>query len=117
MRKALIQKQRWDGYDKYVIWMGDGSVQLEVSDKPYGEHNIESFLFSLWVDEDSRKNGLGKQLMEMAEQIARERGCKTICLEWSSREAPYWVREWYERNGYKIKALRGDSRFLLRKEL
>jgi hypothetical protein len=27
-----IQKQRWDGYDKYVIWAEHGSVQLEVHD-------------------------------------------------------------------------------------
>jgi GNAT superfamily N-acetyltransferase len=112
-----IEKQRWDGYDKYVIWAEHGSVQLEVHDKPYGEYNIEAWLFSLWVDEDSRKSGLGKQLRELAEQIAHERGCKTVCLEWSSREAPYWVREWYERNGYKIKAFRGDASFMLRKEL
>jgi GNAT superfamily N-acetyltransferase len=112
-----IEKQRWDGYDKYVIWAEHGSVQLEVHDKPYGEYNIEAWLFSLWVDEDSRKSGLGKQLRELAEQIAHERGCKTVCLEWSKREAPYWVREWYERNGYKIRAFIGGSSLMLRKEL
>jgi GNAT superfamily N-acetyltransferase len=98
-----IQKQRWDGYDKYVIWAEKGSVQIDVFDKPQGERKMEAYLYALWVEEDARKQGLGKQLREAAEDIARKRGCNTVHLEWSNREAPYWVLDWYCRNGYDEK--------------
>lgn len=52
----------------------------------------------LWVDESSRRQGLGRRLMIAAEREARLRGCKHAHLDTFSFQAvPF-----YERLGYSV---------------
>lgn len=79
-------------------------VQVSVPDADSDDNRIEgkadALIYSLWVDEFARRRGVGRKLLEMAEREARRMGCKTVCLEWNWREAPEWVRRWYNRMGY-----------------
>lgn len=51
----------------------------------------------LWVDENERKNGIGKMLLEAAESEAKSKECHTILVRSYSFQAPHF----YERYGYK----------------
>jgi GNAT superfamily N-acetyltransferase len=51
----------------------------------------------LWVDESMRGAGLGRDLMEAAEQEAVRRGCRQIVLSTHSFQAP----RFYEKLGFQ----------------
>jgi GNAT superfamily N-acetyltransferase len=50
----------------------------------------------LWVRADSRRAGWGGRLLDAAEQVARERGCRQVVLSSFTFQAPAF----YERHGY-----------------
>lgn len=51
----------------------------------------------LWVNEENRGQNIGTELMNKAESIAKERGCKCVFLNTFSFQAP----KFYEKLGYK----------------
>jgi ribosomal protein S18 acetylase RimI-like enzyme len=51
----------------------------------------------LWLEEALRGGGLGRELMEMAEQEARDEGCRYVHLDSHSFQAP----EFYKKIGYE----------------
>jgi len=72
----------------------------------------------LWVAEDLRGRGHGRQLVMAAEGEARRRGCKHACLDTFSFQA----KEFYERLGYLAFGVLDDfpaehKRYFLRKKL
>ncbi len=75
-------------------------------------------LQQIWVDEATRRRGVGAALMRKVEEIALERGCRLLYLDTFSFQAP----EFYYRLGYET-ACRldgfpdGGSKFILRKAL
>lgn len=52
----------------------------------------------LWVDENERKNGLGTKILEKAEAIAMQRGCKNAHLETHDFQSLMF----YKNRGYSI---------------
>ena len=50
----------------------------------------------VWVREDSRKEGWGGRMLEAAEELARERGCRQLLVSSFTFQAP----DFYRRNGY-----------------
>jgi GNAT superfamily N-acetyltransferase len=52
----------------------------------------------LWVAEGLRGQGFGTQLLEAAEQQARDKGCRGMILQTHSFQA----RSFYERFGYEV---------------
>lgn len=52
----------------------------------------------LWVAEDQRHSGLGSQLIKIAEQEARARGCQYALVDTYSFQA----RPFYEKHGYRL---------------
>jgi len=50
----------------------------------------------VWVREDSRKEGWGGRMLEAAEGLARERGCRQLLVSSFTFQAP----DFYRRNGY-----------------
>ena len=76
------------------------------------------YLDLLWVKEDLRRQGYGKQLLSKAEDIARERGAKNVFLDTFSFQAP----EFYQKYGYRVYGElpdfpTGHQRFFLTKQL
>jgi GNAT superfamily N-acetyltransferase len=70
----------------------------------------------LWVDDEHRRRGIGRRLMEATELEAVRRGCTLIYLDTFSFQAPGF----YERLGFEIVAEfrgfpHGVCRFMLRK--
>lgn len=76
------------------------------------------FVELLFVPERLRGQGVGRQLMEQAEAVARERGCSGIWLDTFSFQAPGF----YSKLGYAVfgeisNYPPGSSRFFLQKHL
>ena len=76
------------------------------------------YVAKLWVDESLRGQGVGRRLMEAAEDLARSRGCTDVSLDTFDFQA----RPFYEKLGYELfGVLEGfppDSRqYYLRKSL
>ena len=72
----------------------------------------------LWLREDIRRKGLGRQVLEATEAEAKRRGCKFAELETFSFQAP----EFYKKNGYTVFAeleqVAGEHRwYFLKKDL
>lgn len=72
----------------------------------------------LWVDGSQRKNGLGRQLLLQAEEMARETGAHGAYVETTSFQA----KPFYESCGYSEFAKledfpMGDVTFFLRKDI
>ena len=72
----------------------------------------------LWVDPDYRAKGLGRRLMEWAEERGRETGCVSVMVDTMSFQAPDFYaglgyRCFGQSDGYKG----GASRYYFEKDL
>ena len=57
------------------------------------------FVSTLIVNESSRQCGIGKQLLRVAELIAKRKYCKRVSLQGKEN---CWKKDGYKRNGYKL---------------
>ena len=72
----------------------------------------------LWVDESRRGQGLGAELLDLAEREARERGCDHIALTTYDFQAPgFYLKQGFEIVGENQGHPRGHTHFMLRKPL
>jgi GNAT superfamily N-acetyltransferase len=56
------------------------------------------YIATLWIADDARGKGLGTQLMEAAEALARSRGCTDVSVD----TFEYQARPFYEKMGYTL---------------
>jgi GNAT superfamily N-acetyltransferase len=99
----------------FVLRAPDGTVVGGVLGETYWEW---LYIDLLWVKEELRRQGYGRQLMEQAEQEARKRGAKHAHLDTFSFQTPAF----YESLGYNSFGILedfppGNTRFFMRKEL
>ena len=94
-----VQEQQWSTFTRYIIFSKKGAVIFEKHKNPlsWGGHTC---IYGLWVIEEYRKSGIGGQLLDKAEEIARSIGCEDVCLVWENT-TPKWVFEWYMKKGYE----------------
>lgn len=64
----------------------------------YTDDNSTVYLDMLSVNESDRNCGLGKEMQELREKIGILLGAKFSCLR---VKRDMWMRDWYERRGYK----------------
>ena len=100
-----------------AIFVRDGVQQIVagISGDMWGDY-LE--IKNLWVHEDLRGQGLGRQLLQAAEQAARARGCGQVLLDTHDFQAP----EFYKKLGYTVfgvfEGIGGHhARYYLRKKL
>lgn len=100
----MIQYQKWK--DEIRILITDeqnyGSVQVSI---PCYDSKIsgkaDALIYALYVDPAHRKQGVAKQLLQLAEQQAKLSGVKIIGIEFDKEESESFVLNWYLKNGYK----------------
>ena len=117
----MVQLQHWFGVDRVVLTdeQKSASVLLDIFPKGKDQGRSESYhadglLWALWVDKPFRKEGVGRYMIEEAEKYAIMYGCKSLALEHDDREAPSWVKRWYERLGYEVKEFGRHSSLLVK---
>ena len=116
-----VSKQIWrnnpdDGFIRYVIFDDEGaSVILEIYDKSK-RFNVRAYVYSLWVDNEVRKKGLGTKLLKMCRDLTTSNGIDSLFLEWECGNQK-WVKEWYERNGYRVVARNPDGNYLMQNQM
>ncbi|MCG8364917.1 MAG: GNAT family N-acetyltransferase [Pseudanabaenales cyanobacterium] len=76
------------------------------------------YIHILWIEEPNRNLGVGSSLVEHAEQLGVQRGCRSSCLMTFSFQA----KELYERLGYVVFGQlddypEGHTLFFMRKKL
>ncbi len=72
----------------------------------------------LWVAEKLRGGGMGTKLLEMAEDLARERGCKYSCLStFSFQDRPFYQKRGYEVFGELPEYPGRETMYFMRKRL
>ena len=94
-----VQEQQWSTFTRYIIFSKKGAIIFEKHKNPlsWGGYTC---IYGLWVIEKYRKNGIARQLLDKAEEIARSLGCEDVCLVWENT-TPKWVFEWYMKKGYE----------------
>ena len=76
------------------------------------------FISSLWVTNEHKGQGVGSRLMEMAEAVAKERGCQNAWLDTFSFQAlPFYKKLGYAEFAHLEDYPPGSSRHFLRKKL
>ena len=95
---------------------GEQQGIVEVAAYKAGKHQGEAIIWNLYVNEQHRRHGLARRLMEKAQEAARQSGCHTAALEWSLRESPHWVIDWYYRIGFDEKEFGRDCS-LMKKDI
>lgn len=114
------QHQKWLHCHRYLL-MADGGVataQLDLSYDPAKplRDGFTALFWSLWVDEDHRRQGYAKALLAHAEQLAKNEGHCKLALEWDEREAEQYALDFYVRSGFSERLI-GRYGSLLEKEL
>lgn len=97
-----VEIQKWSDRNRYLIINKHGSVQVDIVKETFSENswNATASVFSLWVETESRQEGIGTSLLDTAEECVRKEGYNKVYLIYDSNDAPRWVFEWYERRGY-----------------
>lgn len=100
----MIQKQTWQDEIRILITDEEnlGSVQISI---PLYVSDIfgkaDALIYALFVDNNYRRCGVAKRLLQLAEQQAKLNGVKIIGLEFNKDESENFVLNWYLNNGYK----------------
>lgn len=114
----MIQTQKWL-FGKRVLIVDEqhrGSVIFEMPEDKSTIGGCDGWIYSLWVDEPFRGKKIATALLNAAELVAKEMGCKQVGLEWIRFEAENWTLDWYKRQGYQ-EAQGSYKHILLKKEL
>lgn len=67
----------------------------------YNDDKTIVYLDKLSVDKDARKLGIGTNLQEIREKVAKDMGAITVCLWMIWARENSWIHDWYIRRGYK----------------
>lgn len=74
--------------------------EKEIAESVFMKAHRFIFIHQLSINNEYRHRGLGSQLMDKIEGIARERGIQKIQLDYWSNNG--MAREFYEKKGYSV---------------
>lgn len=94
-----MQKQIWNKRVVYLLTTEGGSIQLDIY-SDYQFDDIYAYIHHLYVDKDYRRKGVARELLDIAENIARMNGKDAVYLDYVEY-TPKWVYDYYIRRGYK----------------
>ncbi len=102
IRERLLQIEQETAHEVYVAEGAGGEVlgwvDLLIERALVSGNEVE--ITGLVVDESCRGQGVGRRLMEHAEQWARDRGCRSVRLRSNVVRAE--AHAFYERLGYSV---------------
>lgn len=78
---------------------GRCKVQVDLL-KDYKHYGDCAYIWDLYVQEEYRRQGLAKKLMQKAIQRAKDFGYNKIFLEWDLRDTPIEIAKWYLSMGF-----------------
>ena len=110
----ILHTNDWGRFITETIIAENGKAMISI-DYESEKKNI-AFIHDFSVIPPARKQGIGKELLSLAIEQAKKRGCKAVELNYNSETTPLWVFDWYERNGFDEKEFGGHNS-LMRKEL
>lgn len=96
-----ITRERMQGNEVYLAFAGDklvGTICLEVEERP-GEPKV-MYLTQFAVEPSCKRQGIGKRLLKLAEQRAREKGIDRMQLD-TAKPAAHLVAL-YEGQGFTV---------------
>ena len=99
--RAALEDPEMHVYIAEVGGLVAGFMKIHFETKPWG---LSCELDTMVVDENQRGRGVGKRLLEEAEEIARSNGAAGIRVDVLIPN--YEGREFYERGGYEAFAVR-----------
>lgn len=103
-----IQKQTWAHRTVYLLTTDGGSVQLDTYTEPLDD-GIYAYIHHLWVEEQHRRKGIGKALLNTAEELARSEGKDAVHLDYVGEDTPMWMYYHYVDRGYEAMSCDEDS--------
>ena len=76
------------------------------------------YIDRFWINENIRNQGIGKKILKLAEDEAKQRGCNNVHLDTHDFQAV----NFYKQQGYEIKCElkdlpKGHNKYLMTKEL
>ena len=96
--RCFVHANRWWWGVSVDIILKDGAGMVEVSFD--NEMPSTCYVKGLSVLESERRNGIGRSLLLLCEDIARQEGKGFI--ELSVEKGNDWLLEWYRRMGFRI---------------
>jgi GNAT superfamily N-acetyltransferase len=101
----ITEEMVWDGYRLFALRVNGETLALAGVavrlNLGYGRH---LWIYELVTREDRRSQGVGKQLLEWLEALARQEGCERIALSSNVRREDahrfYEEKAGYERRSY-----------------
>lgn len=97
MKFNVLQQSMALGRTSYVVADGGRAIVLVSMLATQGEWKGVATMHDLVVHESRRKKGLGRRLVRIAEDVARDMGADTFRL---AVEPGTWMEAWYFRLGF-----------------
>lgn len=115
-----VIEEKWTRLTRYNIIddLHRGSMQLDVYNKP--EDEVKAYMGNLWVLPEYRNRGIGKALLDKAEELAKERTDEEyLYLIYWEKDTPRYMYEYYLKRGYEDYrwGYKSDDPILMRKKL
>lgn len=109
----------WRSDNRTLIVTGNDNNDLvgtAIIDYPKDDPDVAWF-WNFQIKPVFRGKGVGKEIMTAAIEDAKANHCTTIKLNYDWRDSPKWVREWYERLGFKEEGFDNQGVVTMKKEL
>jgi GNAT superfamily N-acetyltransferase len=99
----------------FAYYNDQGELLGGIAGKTFGHWFLLEYL---WVAQDARGQGLGRQLLAKAEQEAAQRGCRFVLLD----TLDFQAQPFYQALGYQTQWMQADyplsgSKFFMTKQL